>query len=104
MSLEAISKIRNVEETMDQAKAEARAKAQKLVADTERAGRELLEQGRQVLAAKAAEEMKAAEAQAEEKRSAILAATKAECAALTADADAKMAQAVSMIVGRVVES
>lgn len=104
MSLEAISKIRDVEETMDQAKAEARAKAQKLVADAERAGHQFLEEGRQISAARAGEAMKAAEAQAEEKRSEILAATQTECEALTADADAKMAQAVSMIVGRVVES
>ena len=46
MSLEAITKIRDVEEGMDQARAQARAQAQRLLADAERAGRDLLEQGR----------------------------------------------------------
>lgn len=104
MSLEAINKIRDVEGAMDQAKADAKAQAQKLLADAEREGRTLLEKGRQDSTAKAAEVMKAAEAKAGEKRTAVLEATKQECAKLTADADARMAQAAKMIVERVVES
>ena len=53
MSLEAITRIRSVEEGMDQAKADARAQAQKLAAEAEREGRALLQQGREQ-AAKAA--------------------------------------------------
>ncbi len=104
MSLEAINKIRDVEGTMDQARAEAKAKAQKLIADAEREGRALLEQGRQDSAAKAAEVMKAAQAKAAQRRTAILEETEKECRTLTAGADANMAKAARMIVGRVVES
>ena len=46
MSLEAITKIREVESSMEQSKAEARSQVQKLAADAEREGRALLEQGR----------------------------------------------------------
>ena len=42
MSLEAITKIREVESSMEQSKAEARSQVQKLAADAEREGRALL--------------------------------------------------------------
>ena len=57
MSLEAITRIRSVEEGMDQAKADARAQAQKLAAEAEREGRALLQQGREQAAKAAAAEM-----------------------------------------------
>ena len=47
MSLKAIREIQNVEETMDQQRSEARAKAQRLIAEAEREGRELLKRGRE---------------------------------------------------------
>ena len=50
MSLEAITEIREVEERMERAKTEARAQAQKLVADAERDGKALLQQGRDAAA------------------------------------------------------
>ena len=57
MSLEAITKIRSVEEDMDQARADAKARAQKLAAEAEREGRALLQQGRERAAKAAAAEM-----------------------------------------------
>ena len=45
MSLEAITKIRQVEEGMEREKSDARAQVQKLAADAEREGRELLRAG-----------------------------------------------------------
>ena len=92
MSLKAIREIQSVEETMDQQRSEARAKAQRLIADAEREGRELLKKGREDSAKKTAEVMRASEERAETRRAEILAA------------EAKLAQAVQMIVGRVVES
>ena len=60
MSLEAITKIREVESSMEQSKAEARSQVQKLAADAEREGRALLEQGRKEAAAAADAAMKKA--------------------------------------------
>ena len=47
MSLEAITKIREVESSMEQSKAEARSQVQKLAADAEREGRDLPARRRQ---------------------------------------------------------
>ena len=54
MSLEAITKIRAVEEDMERSKADAKAQAQKLIADADREGRSLLQQGREKASAAAA--------------------------------------------------
>ena len=43
MSLEAITRIRQVEDDMERSKAEARGQAQKLAADAQREGKDLLE-------------------------------------------------------------
>ena len=104
MSLKAIREIQNVEETMDQQRSEARAKAQRLIAEAEREGRELLKRGREDSAKKTAEVIKASEERAEARRAEILSAAEKDCAALKAGAEAKLAQAVQMILGRVVES
>ena len=104
MSLKAIREIQNVEETADQRRAEARAKAQRLIADAEREGRELLKRGREDSAKKTAEVMRASEERAEARRSEILSAAEKDCAALRSGAEAKLSAAVQMIVGRVVES
>ena len=104
MSLKAIREIQNVEETMDQRRAEAGAEAQWLIPGADRGGRELLKRGREDSAKKTAEVMKASEERAEARRAEILSAAEKDCAALKAGAEAKLAQAVQMIVGRVVES
>ena len=91
MSLEAIEKIRGVEDEMDQARGQARAQAQKIRDEADRAGQALLEQSRRT------EERGAA------RRGEILAAAEKECRALNRQADANMALAVEMIVERVVD-
>ena len=104
MSLEAITKIRKVEESMEQAKADARAEAQKLLADTEREGRALLQQGREDSARAAAEVMRKEQEEAAVRREKILAQAAEDCKALKADAGARMDKATQAILGRVVES
>ncbi len=104
MSLEAISKIRAVEEGMERSKADAKAQAQKLVADAEREGRALLQQGKEKAAAAAAAAMKQAEGQAEERRKEILAQAEKDCEKLKKDARTRMDKAAQAILGRVVES
>lgn len=104
MSLEAITKIRKVEESMEQAKADARAEAQKLLADAEREGRALLQQGKETAAKAAAEAMRKAQDEAAVRREKILAQAAKDCKALKADAGARMDKATQAILGRVVES
>ena len=104
MSLEAITKIRKVEADMEQAKADAKAQVQKLLADTEREGRALLQQGKVRAAEKAAEAMRQAEAEAAQRREKILAQAEEDCRALRAQADARMDKATQAILGRVVGS
>ena len=103
MSLEAIEKIRGVEEEMDQARAQARAQAQKILADAERAGQDLLEQGRRASAEKSAGAVRAAQERGQQRRQEILAEAEEDCRALEQLAQANMSQAVQMIVERVVD-
>ena len=102
MSLEAITRIRSVEEGMDQAKADARAQAQKLAAEAEREGRALLQQGREQAAKDAAAEMEKAEAAAAKRREEILAQADRDCEALKKEAGSRMGKAAQAILGRVV--
>jgi len=104
MSLEAIREIQTVEEAMEASRAQARAQAQQIISDAERHGRALLSQGREEAAKAAAAEMTAAEEKAAKRRGEILAAAEEDCKILSNGADAFMAQAVNMIVERVVES
>ena len=104
MSLEAITKIRAVEDNMEQAKADARAQAQKMIADAEREGRALLQQGKDDAAAAAAAAMRQAEEAAAGSREKILAKAAKDCEALKAGAAARMDKAAQAILGRVVES
>ncbi|MDE7243793.1 MAG: hypothetical protein K2O18_07440, partial [Oscillospiraceae bacterium] len=73
MSLEAITKIRAVEEGVEQAKADAKTQAQKMLADAEREGRALLQKGREQSAGASAEALKKAEETAAKRRDEILA-------------------------------
>ena len=104
MSLEAITKIRQVEEGMEQEKSDARARAQKLAADAEREGRALLQKGRDQSAAEAADALRQAEEQAAKKRDEILAKAAKDCDALKKDAGARLDKAAKAILGRVVDS
>ena len=103
MSQAAIQTIRGVEDAMDRQRAEAKAKAQKILADAEKEGRALLEQERAAAAAKTAEVMEAAGRQAEKRRAQILADTNRECRSITTDAQDRLSEAAGMIVRRVVE-
>ena len=102
MSLEAITKIRSVEEGMDQARADAKARAQKLAAEAEREGRALLQQGKEQAAKAAAAEMEKAESAAAKRREEILAQADKDCAALKKEAGSRMGKATQAILGRVV--
>lgn len=102
MSLEAITKIRSVEEDMDQAKADAKARAQKLASEAEREGRALLQQGKEQAAKAAAAEMEKAEAAAAKRREEILAKAEKDCEALKKEAGTRMGKASQAILGRVV--
>ncbi len=104
MSLEAIARIQEVESGMEQSKADARARAQKLTADAEREGRALLQQGREKAAAEVADAMRQAEEAAAKRREEILARAAADCEALRAEAGARMDKAVEAILERVVAS
>lgn len=103
MSLESINTIRGVEESMDQARQEAKVNAQKLLAEAEREGRALVEQSRAKAAEKTAEVMEAAGKRADKRRLDILADTNRDCRRLVSDAQERMAEAAGIIVGRVVE-
>ena len=92
MSLEAITRIRSVEEGMDQAKADARAQAQKLAAEAERDGRALLQKGKDA----------AAKAAAAKRREEILAQADRDCETLKKEAGSRMGKAAQAILGRVV--
>jgi len=104
MSLEAITKIREVESSMEQSKAEARSQVQKLAADAEREGRALLHAGREKAAAASAKALQEADGKAAKRREEILAQSVEDCKKLKANAGARMDKAVQAILGRVVES
>lgn len=103
MSLEAITKIRQVEEGMEQEKSDAKAQAQKLAADAEREGRDLLKAGAEKAKAENAAAMERAQAQAAKRREEILAKAAEDCVALKAAAGKRMDKAVEAILERVVE-
>lgn len=102
MSLEAITRIRSVEEDMDQARSDARSRAQKLAAEAEREGLSLLQQGKEQAAKAAAAEMEKAEAAAAKRREEILAQAERDCEALKKEAGSRMGKATQAILGRVV--
>ena len=91
MSLEAITRIRAVEDGVEQSQAQAKAQGQKLIADAQREGRE----NRRTMAQ--------AEETAAKRREEILAQAAEDCRALKAQAAARAEQAVRRIVERVVE-
>lgn len=103
MSLEAITQIRKIEEGMEREKSDARAKVQKLTADADREGRELLKAGAEKARSENAAAMERVQAQAAKRREEILAKAAADCSALKAAAGKRMDKAVEAILGRVVE-
>ena len=103
MSLEAIQKIQNVEEEMEKARVQTGRQVQEIVDQAEREGQALIAAGRQKSAQNALEAMEQAERKAAERWEEILDAATQDCQKLSKDADAFMAQAVKLIVERVVE-
>ena len=104
MSLEAITQIRAVENQMEQAKAEARAKAQRIVAYAERNGRALLQQSREASDEFAAAMIVHMDEKAAKRREEILTQAAQDCETLKAEAAARMDKATQAILRRVVES
>ena len=103
MSLNAIQKVTEAEQSAQAGKAEAIAAAKKLVADAQRAGDALVEQAR----AKAEAENKALLRQAEERAAKAAEATleqaRQEAQAMCRAAEGRLDQAADLIVGRVVK-
>lgn len=103
MSLDAIQKVTEAEQSALARKAEAAAAAKKLVQDAQRAGDALVDQAR----ARVEAENKALLQQAEERASAaaqaVLAQARQDAEALCRAAEAKLDQAADLIVGRVVK-
>ena len=101
MSLEAIQKVAGAEQAARERRAEAAEEAKRIVADAERAGRQLVQDSR----AQAEQEAKAmladAEVQAEKKAKQTLADNDAKCEALKQAARQRLGKAAGLIVGRV---
>ena len=100
MSLEAIQKVTEAEQAARERRAEA-AEDKRIVADAERAGRQLVQDQR----ARAEQEAKAmladAEVQAEKQAEKTLADNDAKCEALKQAARKRLDKAAGLIVGRV---
>ena len=71
--------------------------------DARREGQALLERSKAEAAARAAEQLRQADAEGEKRRQEILAQARGSCEQLTRDAETRMAEAVRMIAERVVE-
>ena len=101
MSLEAIQKVTEAEQAARERRAKAAEEAKRIVADAERAGRQLVQDAR----AKAEQDAKAmladAEVQAEKQAEKTLADNDAKCEALKQAARKRLDKAASLIVGRV---
>lgn len=101
MSLEAIQKVTQTEQAVREQKARAADEAKRIVAEAERAGRQLVADAR----AQAEEVVKTmlaeAEAKAGERSAQTLADNAAQCEALKQAARGRLDQAAALIVGRV---
>lgn len=104
MSLEAMNKIRAVEEAMEQEKAAARAKAERIIAYAERNGRALQQQSREAAAEFAVAVTAHVDEKAAKRREEILIQAAQDCEHLRAEAAARMDKATQAILRRVVES
>ena len=101
MALEAIQKVTETEQANRTKKAEALAEAKRIVAEAERAGKQLVAQAR----AQAEEQVKGmmaqAEAQAAQDSSRVLEENDAACQTLKENARKRLEAAADLIVGRV---
>lgn len=104
MSLEAIKQVTQAEADARQRQADAAVQAKKLVADAERAGKEVLVKARAEGAAKAKELMLQAEQRSAERTAQAAAQAEEECRALRSAAQGRLEEAAALIVRRVVSS
>lgn len=102
MSLEALQKVTQTEQSGQNRKAEAAAAAKKLTADARRAGEALLEQTRKEGEAENKALMQQAEERAAQAAAELLDETKAKAGAMCQAAEGKLDAAADLIVRRVV--
>lgn len=102
MSLEAIRKVAEIEEQVQERKLIAEAEAHQMIADAEKAGAVNVQKTRNEVAENAKLLLKQAEERATEKTAEIQRAAEAESSALREKAAKHMEEAVEFIVGRVV--
>lgn len=102
MSLEAIKKITDTEQTYKQMKQEAQAAAQKLVCDAERDGKNRLEKARLQAESEARTLLGEAEAEAASRAAAMMKEAEAQCDRLRAEAEKRLDKVVDLIVERIV--
>ena len=101
MSLEAIQEVTQAEQTAREKKAQAADEAKRIVAEAERAGRQLVADAR-IKAEETVKTMLAeAEARAGERSAQTLADNAAQCEALKKAARGRLDKAAGLIVGRV---
>lgn len=101
MSFEAIQKVTAAEQAVQERKAAAADEAKRVVAEAERAGKQLVADARAQAEAKAKELLVQAEARAGETSKKTLAENAASCEALKQDAMSRLDRAADLIVGRV---
>lgn len=101
MSLEAIQTITDAEQAVREQKARAADEAKRIVAEAERAGRQLVADARTQAEETVKELLAEAEARAGEKSAQTLGDSAAQCEALKQAARSRLDQAAGLIVGRV---
>lgn len=101
MSLEAIQKVTQAEQAVREDKARAADEAKRIVAEAERAGRQLVADARSQAEEQVKTMLAEAEARAGEKSAQTLADNAAQCEALKQTARSRLDQAAGLIVGRV---
>ena len=104
MYLEKVREIREAEDALEKARAEARAEAQALSARAEADGKSLLERTRADARAALKDALYQAEQAAERDKAAVKEHTATACEALRREAEQHMAEAVAEIVRRVVDA
>ncbi len=104
MSLEAVKQVTDAEQRAKTRKAEAVQEARKLVANAERSGQDAVEQARQSAQLQVEQLMEQADRNAAAHTAAVIREAEGQCDELRAQAQKRLAQAASLIVGKVVGS
>ena len=101
MAMEAIKMVTETEKEMQRQKEEAVAAARQMVADAERAGRQLLEDGRRQAEAQARQQLTQAEEIAAERTRGVLDQAGRDCEQLRQTARGRMDRATECIMERI---